>query len=67
MAELRKAKLSRHSDGSGEYVIEVTFHQFGDSPIPLDNGLYVPNTIAIVEHLDGRLEKVSIKRIKFDV
>lgn len=65
MAKTKKAKLTQYPDGSGQHTIDVIFHKFGNKLIPLDNGLYVTETIAIVENTDGTLEKVSINRVKF--
>lgn len=67
MENLRKAKITKHQDGSGEFATPVLFHKWGDKPLPLDNGLYVPNTVGIVELADGTIKEVYPNNIKFDV
>ena len=63
--DLRKAKMTLHSDGSGDYTIDILFHGWGNLPIPQDNGIDIPATVAIVELQSGVIELVKPKRIKF--
>jgi hypothetical protein len=64
---MKKAKITIHSDGSGEHSIDVNFHEWGVRLVPLDNGSFVNETVAIVEYADGKIDLVHPKRVKFDL
>jgi hypothetical protein len=67
MRHLRKAKITKHRDGSGGHTVQVWFHQWGSDPLAKDNGDYAERTVGIVELENGTIKTVEPTRIKFDV
>jgi hypothetical protein len=63
--DLRKVKITNQPYSSANNSINGYFHTFGDFPMPLDNGSYVPRSLAIVELEDGKVEKFEVKQIRF--
>lgn len=63
--KLRKAKLTKFEDGSGDYTINCWFHQWGTTPIHTDNGGTITQTCGIIELEDGTVQKVQPNRIRF--
>lgn len=67
MKNLRKAYITMHPDGSGDFVTPVKFHKWGSMAYPLDNGSYIAVTVGIVELEDGVVKSVKPNNIRFDV
>ena len=63
---MRNAKLTKFDDGSGEYTINVKFHEWGTLPYHNDNETSFGITAGIVEFENGEIMMVSPKRIKFE-
>jgi len=64
--ELRKIKITKFPDGSGGYIIDAYFHQWGTTNYQTEDGKDFPYTIGIIERAeDGRIEEVKPEIIKF--
>jgi len=65
MAELRKVKVTKNADGSGEFTINGYFHKWGDFVTYEDNQAF-SQTAAVVELLEeGTVKAYPLNRIKF--
>ena len=62
---LRKVKLTKFDDGSGDHVIDGYFHRWGDRPTLKEDGDSYPTTYGIVELEDGTVKEIRAHRIKF--
>ncbi len=64
--DLRKVKISKHHDGSGDHVTNGYFHEWATYPYISDSGTVVPETYAIIEiEKDGLVRNIQPNRLKF--
>lgn len=61
--ELRKVVVVNDPHHHGK--VEGYFHAFGYRELPLDNGLYIQVSCAIVEDRDGKVHKFNPSSLKF--
>ena len=62
--ELRKVKISKYEDGSGEHVTNGYFHKWIEETHDGDSGLIKEN-FALIEMEDGLIKGIKPYRIKF--
>ena len=62
--KLRKVKISRHEDGSGDFITNGYFHEWGKYPFVCDNGT-IQITTAIIELENGQVKHFDANRLKF--
>jgi hypothetical protein len=62
--ELRKVKISKHEDGSGEHITNGYFHKWIEETHVGDSGLINEN-FALIEMEDGLIKGIRPYRIKF--
>ena len=61
----RKVKIAKHLDGSGGYVQNGYFHDYGTRAVHTDDGKAIPETYAIIELEDGTVKAVEPSNLKF--
>lgn len=62
--DLRKVKITKYDDGTGEHVTNAYFHTWASYPIYTDSGA-LQDSLAIVELEDGIVQNVRANRLKF--
>lgn len=62
--DLRKVKVSKYDDGSGEHNINGYFHEWGLTIVYLDSK-ELQATCGIIELESGEVKMYSPKRLKF--
>ena len=62
--DLRKVKITRFDDGSGDHVINAYFHTWASYP-KITDSVALQDTLAIVELEDGQVQNIRAMRLKF--
>lgn len=62
--DLRKVKITKHEDGSGDYITNGYFHEWAKYPQTTESGTF-QDTYAIVELEDGKVRNIRANRLKF--
>lgn len=62
--DLRKIKITKYEDGSGDYVTNGYFHEWAKYPRETESGIF-QDTSAIVELEDGTVRNFRANRLKF--
>lgn len=63
--DLRKVKISKYDDGSGDHVTNGYFHEWAKYPADTESG-YFQDTYALVElEEDGVVKNIRANRLKF--
>jgi hypothetical protein len=62
--DLRKVKITKYDDGTGDYLKNGYFHRWAEFPYETEKGT-VQNTLAIVELEDGSIRNYKSICLKF--
>ncbi len=62
--DLRKVKITKFDDGSGDYITNGYFHEWAKYPQNTENGTF-QDTYAIIELEDGKVRNIRTNRLKF--
>lgn len=62
--DLRKVKISKYDDGSGDHITNGYFHEWQVQDEYSESGIK-RNSYAIVEHEDGKVKTYPPYRVKF--
>lgn len=63
--ELRKIRINEYYDGSGKYLVKAYFHCWALVPQNIADGGVIAQTVAIIEGINGIVEKINPERIQF--
>lgn len=62
--DLRKVKLSKYPDGSGEFVDNGYFHKWAEVAYETNDKTF-PVTVALIEMEDGKMKTFPAHRLRF--